>query len=80
MFYLGWGLLFVGAAFYVWRVARHRRGWRGALPLALAYQLTIWILALATYRASYARSLWGRDLVLTAAFLAAVAFLARGES
>lgn len=78
--YLVWGVVFVGAAFAIGKATRQNQSWRGALPLALGYQLALWALALGAYRASYARSLWGRDLVLTAAFLAMVAFLARDEA
>lgn len=79
-FYFLWGLGFTGAAFAVVRSARRNSTRRWALPVALGYQLTLWALALGAYRASYARALWGRDLALTALFLAAVAFLARGKN
>lgn len=80
VFYLAWGVIFVGAAWHIWRGAREGATPRSAFPLALTYQLGLWGVALFAYRASYARSLWSRDLVLTVAFLASVAFLARGEA
>jgi len=79
-FYLAWGAAFVGAAFLVlWR-ARRDRQLRWVLPLAGSYQLALWVLALSTDRASYARSLWGRDLLLTGIFLGLTAFLAHDKA
>jgi len=73
---LGWGYLlcgvvFIGVSFTV--------VWKGttafALPLAIAYQVLLWSLHVLAYRATYARNLWARDLVLTLLFLGVVAFL-----
>lgn len=80
LFYLCWGLIFAGATIGVWGAARKNRNCRWALPLALGYQLTLWALALSTYRSAYARSLWGRDAMLTGIFLVGVAFLARSKN
>ncbi len=80
VFYLAWGAAFVGAAFLVlWR-ARRDGQLRWVLPLAGSYQLALWVLALSTDRASYARLLWGRDLLLTGIFLGLTAFLTRDKA
>jgi len=42
---------------------------------ALAYQVTIWVIRLLGDRATYARRLWPRDLVITLIFLAVVLLL-----
>ncbi|MFP4393778.1 MAG: hypothetical protein ACLFTI_00825 [Anaerolineales bacterium] len=69
-FYLAWGIVFVALALMVWR--RQRRAW--ALPVALGYQASVWLLRLLAERSSYARSLWRRDLLLSALFLLLVAW------
>lgn len=79
-FYLAWGVAFVGAAFLVLRRARHDGQLRWVLPLAGSYQLALGVLALSAARASYARSLWARDLLLTGIFLGLTAFLARDKA
>jgi hypothetical protein len=74
---LGWIYGAFGVAFTVLAVALFRnRGVRWAFPLALGYQAVIWGLHLA-YRSAYARSLWVRDALLSALFLAAVGWLSR---
>ncbi len=69
--YIVAGALFTGLGALLWR----RSILRPVLPLALAYQLALWLLRLLADRSSYARALWGRDAVLTALFLALVAAL-----
>lgn len=66
------GLIFLAAAIVTWR----RKNTAGALGLAVAYQVILWIVKLIGYRSEYARSLWARDLLLTFIFLACVAFVA----
>lgn len=66
------GLIFVAAAIITWR----RKSISGALGLAVAYQVVVWIIKLLGYRSEYARSLWVRDLLLTVIFLALVALVA----
>jgi len=55
----------------------YRRRWdlRVALGGGLVYQIALWVLALGGYRSTYARQLWGRDLVLSLLFLAAIVWL-----
>lgn len=67
-----WGAIFLAAAVIVWR----RKNTGGALGLALAYQLTLWLLHLLGDRSDYARSLWPRDAVLTLLFLTLIALVA----
>ncbi len=67
-----WGVIFLAAAIVTWR----RKNANGALGLALAYQVVLWILNLMGDRSEYARSLWPRDAVLTLLFLALIALLA----
>ncbi|MBN1921302.1 MAG: hypothetical protein JW892_08665 [Anaerolineae bacterium] len=80
-FYLVWGLAFTGATWATCKAtqpgkaALRYKALRWALPLAAGYQVSLWVLNLSTYRASYARSLWRRDLILSAVFLMAVALL-----
>lgn len=69
--YLTWGLVLSGLAVALWR----KRALRLAFPLAVAYQASLWIIHLVSDRSDYARSLWGRDALLTAVFLAVVAWL-----
>ncbi len=64
-FYLAWGIAFVALAVMTWR--RRHRTW--ALPVALGYQASVWLLRLLAERSPYARSLWRRDLALSALFL-----------
>jgi len=78
-FYLVWGLAFMGATWVTLKAMQRRDSPRWALPFTAGYQLTLWVLNLSLYRSSYARSLWGRDLVLTAALLAAVAILNKND-
>lgn len=77
--YSFWGLGFCGASFALSGFGRHKDP-RWTLPFALAYELTLWALALSSYRAAYARALWGRDLLLTVLFLVTVAFLSRRKT
>jgi len=67
-----WGLIFLAAAIITWR----RKSTGGALGLAVAYQVILWIIKLIGYRSEYARSLWPRDLLLTLLFLACIALVA----
>lgn len=67
-----WGVIFLAAAIIAWR----RKSTGGALSLALLYQVVLWIVNLLSYRSTYARSLWPRDLFLTFIFLVLVALLA----
>lgn len=69
--YLVWGLIFAAAGLLV----RKEKVRRWALLLAAAYQCVMWIVRLLTYRATYARDLWVRDLALSGLFLGLVAFL-----
>ena len=71
-FYLAWGLAFVVLAGMVWRRRRRTHTW--ALPLALGYQASVWLLRLLAERSSYARSLWRRDLLLSALFVLLIAW------
>ena len=66
------GLIFLAVAIVTWR----RKSTGGALGLAVAYQVVLWIIKLIGYRSEYARSLWPRDLLLTLLFLACVALVA----
>jgi hypothetical protein len=50
---------------------------RVVLRVAMLHQATVWVIKLAGERASYARSLWPRDLVLTIAFVGTVLLLVR---
>lgn len=68
--YLLWGVSLSGLAIALWRGQARRLG----LPLAVAYQASLWLLHLLGDRSVYARSLWGRDLLLSALFLAVVAW------
>lgn len=68
--YLCWGLGLSGLAVALWR---GQARWLG-LPVAVAYQASLWLIHLLGDRSAYARSLWGRDLLLSALFLAAVAW------
>jgi len=52
-----------------------RKSTGGALGLAVAYQVVLWIVKLIGYRSEYARSLWARDLLLTLIFLALIGVL-----
>ncbi len=72
--YIGWGvvLLSVGIGCFRRTSMRSRRVLRGS---AAAYQVTAWIVRLMGDRSTYARSLWGRDLVLTILFLGVVLVL-----
>jgi hypothetical protein len=76
-FYLVWGLAFTGATWATLKALPQGKPLRWALLLAAGYQVSLWILNLSTYRASYARSLWGRDLILSAVFLVVVALLVK---
>jgi len=69
--YIGWGvaLLGIGIGCLKRTPVRSRRILRGS---AVAYQLTAWIIHIVGDRSTYARSLWGRDLVLTLLFLSVV--------
>lgn len=73
---LGAGYLVLGALFivvgalYVRKPGRETR--RLVRGLALAYQITLWLIRMLGVRAAYARRLWGRDLVLTVVFLTIV--------
>jgi len=65
------GLIFLAAVIITWR----RKSTGGALGLAVAYQVVLWIVKLIGYRSEYARSLWARDLLLTLIFLALIGVL-----
>lgn len=64
-FYLVWGLALIVASVMIWR--RRHRTW--ALPVALGYQASVWLLRLLAERSPYAQSLRRRDLLLSAIFL-----------
>lgn len=67
-----WGMIFLVMAVIAWR----RESVCGALGLALAYQIFLWMIKLIGYRSAYACSLWPRDALLTLLFLASIALLA----
>jgi len=69
--YIGWGVVLLGIGTGCFKRTSVRSRWvlRGS---AAAYQLTGWIIRLVGDRSTYARSLWGRDLVLTILFLGVV--------
>ena len=69
--YIGWGVVLLGIGIGCLKRTSVRSRWvlRGG---AVAYELTAWIIRLVGDRATYARSLWGRDLVLTLLFLGLV--------
>ncbi len=69
--YVLWGILFVVLSVLLWRGG----GRRPALPAAVGYQLTLWLLHGLAYASTYARELWPRDVALTAGFLLSVALL-----
>ena len=71
-FYLAWGITFVVLAGMTWRRRRRTHTW--ALPVALGYQASVWLLRLLAERSSYARSLWRRDLLLSTLFLLIIAW------
>ncbi|MBN1261424.1 MAG: hypothetical protein JXB35_12170 [Anaerolineae bacterium] len=73
VFYLVWGVVLAGLGIALWRKRWTRRRLKITLPIAVGYQGSLWIIRLLFYRASYAKSLWGRDLLLTLLFLALVA-------
>ncbi|MBN2390684.1 MAG: hypothetical protein JXR84_08175 [Anaerolineae bacterium] len=68
-----WGVIFLAAAVIAWR---RKSISSGTLGLALLYQAVLWIMNLLSYRSTYTRSLWPRDLFLTLIFLVLVALLA----
>jgi len=74
-FYLGWGMLFGVIAIFFW--LRRALGW--AIPVAVVYQVTLWMLCIFAYRSEYARALWARDLVMTGLFMVVVIVLARDK-
>lgn len=69
--YILWGVVLLGIGIGCFRRTSIRSRWvlRGT---AVAYQVTAWIIRLVGDRSTYARSLWGRDLVLTILFLGVV--------
>ena len=69
--YFGWGVALLGVGIGCFKRTSVRSRWilRGS---AVAYQLTAWIIHLVGDRSTYARDLWGRDLVLTLLFLGVV--------
>ena len=73
--YLGWGVVLLAVGIGCFKRTSVRSRWilRGS---AVAYQLTAWIIHLVGDRSTYARGLWGRDLVLTLLFLGVVFVLA----
>ena len=73
--YIGWGVVLLGIGIGCFKRTSVRSRWvlRGS---AVAYQLTAWIIHLVGDRSTYARGLWGRDLVLTLLFLGVVFVLA----
>ncbi len=70
-FYLVWALILLGMALALWR----NRALSLALPIAVIYQLTLWILRVLADRSEYARQAWGREAGLSLAFLAMVGIL-----
>jgi len=66
--YFVWGSAFLLLAMLIC----FKRAQRWALPFAVAYQAAMWTVRLFAYRATYARSLWGRDLFLTVLFLGGI--------
>jgi len=72
--YIGWGVVLLGIGIDCFKRTSVRSRWvlRGS---AAAYQLTAWIIRVVGDRSTYARSLWGRDLVLTLLFLGVVFIL-----
>jgi hypothetical protein len=74
--YVAWSVVFVGIS-----VARLLSAAsvisRSALSVAVLYQATLWTIKLVWERASYARTLWPRDVALTVAFIGVVLLLTR---
>ena len=72
--YIGWGAVLLGIGIGCFKRTSVRSRWvlRGS---AVIYQLTVWIIYLVGDRSTYARGLWGRDLVLTILFLGVVCVL-----
>lgn len=72
--YIGWGVVLLGIGIGCLKGTSVRSRWvlRGS---AAAYQLTAWVIRLVGDRSTYARSLWGRELVLTILFLGVVCVL-----
>jgi Na+/melibiose symporter-like transporter len=71
-FYLAWGITFVVLAGMAWRRRHRTHTW--TLPVALGYQASVWLLRLLAERSPYARSLWRRDLLLSALFVLLIAW------
>ncbi|MFP4344076.1 MAG: hypothetical protein ACLFU8_05225 [Anaerolineales bacterium] len=72
-FYFLVGFTFTLSAFLI----RFGKGLSFVLPLAVLYQLALWVIRWVGYRSAYARSQWARDLLLTGLFLALVTLLVR---
>lgn len=69
--YIVWGVALLGIGAGCARRRSSRARWT-LFWAAVAYQLTGWIIRLVGDRSSYARSLWGRDLIVTLLFLGAI--------
>jgi hypothetical protein len=69
--YLVLGLLFLAAGVVYFRKP-DRRSRLLVRGLAVGYQVVVWAIHLLGDRGAYARRLWGRNLVLSLAFLALV--------
>jgi hypothetical protein len=77
--YVAWGLVFLGVG-VVYLVKATSFDSRPVLGAAVLYQVTLWVIKLVGERASYARSLWPRDLLLMVVFVGAVLLLTRAAA
>lgn len=86
--YTAWGIAFAITLIYYRRrsvqggkrARRPERARKVVLGVALGYQVTVWLIYLLGMRASYARSLWARNLLLSALFIVAVVLLTTRDS
>ena len=78
--YVIWGVGFIVVLALCWRRPRlSARARKIALGVAPAYQATIWAIRLFGVRATQARRLWGRNLLLSAIFFSFVFVLTLKE-
>ena len=72
--YVAWGIVFLGVC-AVYLVRKVSFALWPVLGIGTAYQATLWAIKLIAERASYARSLWLRELLLTFIFIGGVSLL-----
>ena len=65
------GIVFIALAIVCW----HKKQQYPVFFVILGYEIIIWVVRIVTFRSTYARSLWLRDVIFSLLFLGIVYFL-----